>query len=214
MLIAEELLLVALHPVKGTVPLAARSYLRVGLSGALLAELAIAGELQIHNGRVTRSDGVPDDPFLAEVQAAFDAATKPEKAKSAVGKLDKRVGGVWRRLVERMVATGALGEQKRGPFMPTRHPVLDVPLHDSVLTRLHAAASGEGPIEPRLAVLLALTGPCRLLERVAPERSTRRHAKFRIKEATAQAPFAPEVRKIIDELVAATAAVVVTTSSS
>ena len=53
----------------------------------------------------------------------------------------------------------------------------------------------------------ALIGPCRLLERVAPERSAHKRAKARIAAASEQAPFAAEVKKVIDDLIAATAAV-------
>ena len=216
MLIAEELLLVALDPVKGTVPLGARTYLNVGLAGAVLAELAIAGNLGIRDGRIVPAGDPPTDPFLAEVLAAIRSETNAAKAKSAVKKLDKQVGGVWRGLVERMVAAGTLGEDNHGRLMPTRHPVLDRPRQDSVLGGVRASAAGDGPLVPRSAVLLALTGPCRLLERVAPDRSGRRHAKTRIKEATDQAPFGPEVKQVIDELIAAVAiaAVVASTASS
>ena len=216
MLIAEELLLVALDPVKGTVSLGARTYLNVGLAGAVLAELAIAGNLGIRDGRIVPAGDPPTDPFLAEVLAAIRSETKAAKAKSAVKMLDKQVGGVWRGLVERMVAAGTLGEAKHGRLRPTRHPVLDRPRQDSVLGGVRASAAGDGPLVPRSAVLLALTGPCRLLERVAPDRSGRRHAKTRIKEATDQAPFGPEAKQVIDELIAAVAiaAVVASTASS
>ena len=207
-LIAEELLLVALDPDKGTVPLAAQSYVKVGLAGALLAELAIAGNLDIKDARVVPAGGTPPDRFLAEVLATISSGTQREKAKSAVQKLDKRVGGVWNRLIDRMVAAGTVGEEKNGLFRPTHHPVLDRPVHDSVLAAVRAAAAGDGPIAPRLEVLLALTGPCCLLGRVAPDRSSRRHAKARIKDATAQAPFATEVKKVVDELAAASAVVI------
>jgi hypothetical protein len=215
-LIAEELLLVALDPVKGTVSLGARTYLNVGLAGAVLAELAIAGNLGIRDGRIVPAGDPPTDPFLAEVLAAIRSETKAAKAKSAVKMLDKQVGGVWRGLVERMVAAGTLGEAKHGRLRPTRHPVLDRPRQDSVLGGVRASAAGDGPLVPRSAVLLALTGPCRLLERVAPDRSGRRHAKTRIKEATDQAPFGPEAKQVIDELIAAVAiaAVVASTASS
>jgi Golgi phosphoprotein 3 (GPP34) len=130
----------------------------------------------------------PTDPFLAEVLAAIRSGTRSEKAKSAVEKLDKQVGGLWHRLVERMVAAGTLGEDKHGRLMPTRHPVLDRPRQDSVLGSVRASAAGDGPLVARSAVLLALTGPCRLLERVAPDRSGRRHAKARIKQAPLPLP--------------------------
>ena len=203
MLIAEELILVALDPVKGTVPLGAKTYLNAGLAGALLAELAIAGNLGIKDGRIVPAGDPPTDPFLAEVLAAIGSETTADRAKSAVKKLDRQVGGVWHRLVERMVAAGTLGEDKHGRLIPTRHPVLDRPGQDSVLGGVRAAAAGDGPLAPRSAVLLALAGPCRLLERVAPDRSGRRHAKTRIKEATEKAPFGPEVKQVIDELIAA-----------
>jgi len=64
---------------------------------------------------------------------------------------------------------------------------------------VRAAAAGDGPRVRRSAVLLALAGPCRLLERVAPDRSDRRHAKTRINDATARAPFGSEVMQVIDE---------------
>jgi hypothetical protein len=73
------------------------------------------------------------------------------------------------------------------------------------LDQVRAAATGEGPVRPDVAVVLALTGPCRLLERVAPERGTRGEAKRRIARATAETPFAPSVAKVVDQLIAAVA---------
>ena len=93
-LIAEELILVALDPVKGTVPLGTRTYLNAGLAGALLAELAIAGNLGIKDGRIVPAGVPPTDAFLAEVLAAIRSETTAQKAKSAVKKLDRQVGGL------------------------------------------------------------------------------------------------------------------------
>jgi hypothetical protein len=88
---------------------------------------------------------------------------------------------------------------------PTRHPVTDTATHQAVLAQVRAAAAGLGPVSPDVAVVLALAGPCRLLERVAPDRGTRRQAQKRIVRATADTPFAPGVAQIVDELIAATA---------
>lgn len=148
MLLAEELVLIALDPQTGRVPISSQEYLRLGVSAALLAELALDGRVQIQGDRVVVVAGeAPADPLLAA----------------------------------------------------------DVRL----------AATGQGPLGARQAVLLALAGPCRLLERVAPDRSQHRKAKARVKEATRSAPFAPEVKRIIDDMVAAAAvgAVVVSASS-
>jgi len=74
-----------------------------------------------------------------------------------------------------------------------------------VLDQVRAAATGQGPVPPDVAVVLALAGPCRLLERVAPDRGTRGQAKKRIAQATAETPFAPGVAQIVDQLIAAVA---------
>ncbi len=74
------------------------------------------------------------------------------------------------------------------------------------MDRAQAAATGAGAVRPDVAVVLALAGPCRLLERVAPDRRTRREAKRRIARATVEAPFAPGVAKIVEKLIVAVAA--------
>jgi hypothetical protein len=71
---------------------------------------------------------------------------------------------------------------------------------------VRATATGQEPVPPDVAVVLALAGPCRLLERVAPDRSTRSQAKKRIARATADTPFAPGVAQIVDALIAAVTA--------
>lgn len=207
MLIAEELLLIALDPESGRVPMGAQDYVKVGLSGALLAELALTGRVKIDGGRITVVPGdPPSDPLLS---AALDVAggdLAGRKAKAVVSKLNKAVGGVWEQVVERLINVGAIGREKSGFLPPTSHPVLDRAGQALVLADVREAAAGDQPLEPRRAVLLAFAGPCRLLEKVAPERSQHRQAKARIKEATESAPFGPEVKKVIDDLVAATAA--------
>ena len=66
-------------------------------------------------------------------------------------------------------------------------------------------------MDPATATLLALAGPCQLLEVVSPERSGRRHAKRRIKEASAQVPVAEAVRKEIESRRSATTVAASTT---
>ena len=83
-----------------------------------------------------------------------------------------------------------------------------------MLDQVRAAATGQGPVPPDVAVVLALAGSCRLLERVAPDRGTRRNAKKRMAHAIAETPFAPGVSQIIDELIAAVAATATSIAAS
>jgi hypothetical protein len=205
MLIAEELLLIGLDPVRGSLPMGTSGYVEVGLSGALLAELVLLGAVTLRDGDVVAVDGpAPADPMLAEAQALVAGAPEPVTAADAVQRLGEALqGGVRERLSMRLVEAGALAVDEGGLLSSTRFPVADSAVHEEIISSARAAARGEGPLTGRQAILLSLAGPCRLLERVAPERSDHPRAKARIAEASAAAPFAPEVEKIIDRLITA-----------
>jgi hypothetical protein len=213
-LIAEMLLLVAMND-KGHVPVGGDAFIRVGLSGALLAELAIDGRLTIaEDGTVRAGDTRPADELLADVYDAVRDHLEGRKAKQVIGGLNRHIGGSWNRVVDRLVSAGVLGREKPSVFRPTQHPVRDTAARQLVLYQVQAAAAGYAPVSADVAVILALAGPCRLLERVAPDRRTRREAKRRIARATAETPFAPGVAKIIDELIAAVAVTATTVAAS
>ena len=117
-------------------------------------------------------------------------------------------------MVDQLVHAGVLGRDRTSVLRPTRHPVLDTAARQAVLDEVRAAAKGQSPVNPDVVVVLALAGPCRLLERVAPDRRTRGEAKKQIARAAAEAPFAPGVAKIINELIAAVAVTAATTAAS
>ena len=205
MLIAEMLLLVAVND-KGHVPVGTDAFVNVGLTGALLAELALGGQLRIaEDGTVRAGDIRPDGDLLADVYDAVREHLQGRKAKQVIGGLSRHIGGSRNRVVDRLAGAGVLGRARPSIWRPTQHPVIDTATHRAVLDQVRAAATGQGPVPPDVAVVLALAGPCRLLERVAPDRGTRGQAKKRIAQATAETPFAPGVAQIVDQLIAGVA---------
>ena len=213
-LIAEMLLLVAVND-NGHVPVGSDAFVKVGLTGALLAELAIDGQLTIgEDGTVRTGDTRPGDELLADVYDDVRKHLEGRKAKQAISGLSRHIGGSWNRVVDRLVDAGVLGRDRPSVLRPTQHPVMDAAARQAVLDQVRAAARGEGLVRPDVAVVLALAGPCRLLERVAPDRSMRGEAKKQIARATAETPFAPSVAKIVDELIAAVAVTATTTAAS
>ena len=192
---AEELLLLALDPAKGTVHLATRSELHRAVALALAAELAIGGRLSYDGKQLDVVPGEPPaDPLLAEALGAItERLEQGRKPMRVLGSLDKDLGGVWARLIDRLVAAGTIVEEHHG-VLPARHPVADSALHAEVVSRVQAAAAGDGPLDPRDAVLLAYGLSCALVDRVAPERSHRRHTIARMEEAMKVAPFAGILR--------------------
>ena len=207
MLIAEMFLLVAVNERGHVSPWSGGSFVQVGLNGALLAELAISGQLTIADDRtIWAGETRPDDELLFDVYDAVRVHLQGRKAKRVISGLSRHIGGSWNRVVDRLVDDGVLGRVRLSALRPTRHPVLDTATHQAVLNQVRAAAVSEGLVRPDVAVVLALAGPCRLLQRVAPDRGMRDMARRQIARATAETPFAPDAAKIVDELVAAVAA--------
>lgn len=206
MLLAEELLLLGLDPDRGTLVNNARQQLVVGLSGALIGELALADAVQLSGGRFVAAGPAPEHPLLARVHALLAKPTH-RRAVGQLRQVDKAVGGVWSRLVDGLIDQAVLGRrQDRVLFWTvTRHPVLQPEARDEPLQRVRLAAAGDNGLEARTAVLLALAGPSRLLEVVAPDGADRRHARQRIKMATELTPVAPVVKRVIAEMQAAAA---------
>lgn len=213
MLLAESFVLLALDPdgapARGATT---QSAAEVGVTGALLTELVQQGHLTLDDrGRIGLTGTRPDHPLLAQV---LDNVAKHDGKK-----LTSRLGAIkhsgWNEVVEGLIAQGVVGREKRA-LRPTRHPVADVGAHAHLLAEVRAAATGTGPLEPRVAALLALAGPCQLLEVVAPERGDRTQAKARIAEATEQVPAAKAVKHVIDAaaMAVATGATVAATSAA
>jgi hypothetical protein len=73
-----------------------------------------------------------------------------------------------------------------------------------VVERVRAAAAADGPVDERTAVLLALSGPAHLLEVVAPDGATRKHARRRIDGAAELVPAAEAVKVALEEVQVAT----------
>ena len=196
MLLAEEFVLLALdpdgRPARGmsNQPAAA-----VGVTGALVTELLLDGHVDVADGRIRLTGTRPANRLLAVVLDNL-AAHEGKKLKSRLGSV-KHSG--WTEVVDGMVASGVIGRQKE-PLRPTRHPVTDPSAHAALLAEVRAAATGDGPMDPRIATLLALAGPSHLLEVVAPARSDRAKAKQRIAEAAEQVPAAAAVKYAVESM--------------
>ena len=214
MLIAEAFVLLALDP-DGTVArgISNQPAAAVGVQGALVTELVQEGHVDLAGGRIRLTGTRPEHPLLAQ---ALDNLA-PHEGKKLKRRLSSVKHAGWSEVVDAMVAEGMLGREKHA-LRPTRHPVADEAAHAALLAEVRAAAVGRTPLDGRMATLLALSGPCQMLEVVAPARADRSQAKRRIAEATEQVPAAAAVKHVIDAMnatvaVAATTASVAATSS-
>jgi hypothetical protein len=122
-LIAEMLLLTALDD-KGSVPVGSGALVQVGLTGALLADLAIDGQLAVaEDGTVRAGDTRPGDELLADVYDAVREHLQGRNVRQVIGGLSHRIGGSWNRVVDRLTGAGVLGRDRPSLLRQTRHPV-------------------------------------------------------------------------------------------
>jgi Golgi phosphoprotein 3 (GPP34) len=196
-LLAELFVLLSLDP-DGT---PARGYsnqyaTELGVTGALIAELAQQGHLDLHDGRIHVTGTSPTHPLLVQVlENVSDHDGK--KLKSHLSRI-KHSG--WKEVVETMIDDGKLGRDK-STLRPTHHPVLCADDQQALLARLRAAAISDVAMDDETASLLALAGPCQLLEVVAPDRADRTTAKRRIAEASLRVPAAAAVKYAVEAAV-------------
>jgi hypothetical protein len=57
---------------------------------------------------------MPGDDLLADVYDAVREHLEGKKAKQVISGLNRRIGGSWNRVVDRLVGTGVLGREKSG----------------------------------------------------------------------------------------------------
>jgi hypothetical protein len=187
LLLAEELLLVALDDRKGTDGAAYSS--DAALAGALLLDLVEAGHLRESGGRLEPQAGPPPaHPVLADALAAVRAEDRPRDAGHWVGALPKAVGPLKARVADGLVARGILSEERRrvlGLFKATVYPEADAGPERALRERLAAALLGEEAPDRRTALLIALLRPVRLIPRLVPK--DRRAEAERRAEALAEA---------------------------
>ncbi|MEU6788229.1 GPP34 family phosphoprotein [Nonomuraea angiospora] len=172
--IAEDLLLLAHHDEKGT-QLVAGTQLDPALAGALLAELAVNGRLELSAKKVTVKDPSPlGDSELDATLARIAEEGKERKPAWWVQRLQS--AKLRRRLLTRLAESGVLTEQRGkvlGIFPTTRWPEADPDVEAAVRDRVTSALAGADP-DARTAVLIAIAHAAKLDRKAFPEASGQR----------------------------------------
>ena len=221
MLIAEEFLLLSLDNESGK-PMLGKDRLGPALGGALVAELALMERIGVtphdagwsKRGRITITNLTPtDDPELDEAlrKLAESEGKKLKDVLSDFASKKVRLGYQLReRLLERLAKAGVVKQQEGTVlgFIPrTTWPAGDLAAEDDVRERLQSAlVSGVTPTE-RTLVLIALLQVTGLLPKVVTTED-KRALKARAKQLTEGDWAAKAVKDAIDEVTAATVAVV------
>ncbi|MCK2214388.1 GPP34 family phosphoprotein [Actinomadura sp. ATCC 31491] len=212
--IAEELLLLAYSEDEGK-PLVGAVQLDPALAGALLAELAVEGRVELSDKKLVLSGAEPlGDDELDAVLARVAEDGKERKPAWWVQRLQS--AKLRNRLLTRLAQAGVLSEQRGkvlGLFPVTRWPEADPGVEAEVRERVASVLGGADP-DARTAVLIAIMHAAKLDRKAFPGAS-----KERIKEIAEGAWAADAVAKTIAAINAAamaaiTAATVAATTTS
>jgi hypothetical protein len=216
MLVAEELLLLALDDESGRVVV---SEIDKGLAGAVLIELALLDRVRVtEKGEATRAGRLqvrpgpaPAHPVLAAGLATIGdrEGRKPERVIDALGK------SLRDRLADGLVEAGVLRREKHkvlGLFPTRRLPARDSTHERTVRSRIQDALAGAAPDE-RTAALIALLSALKAVTTVfdVPDK---RAARRRAKEIAEGQWAATAVRKAVEAVYAATVAAVVASTAA
>ncbi|MER6513365.1 GPP34 family phosphoprotein [Nonomuraea sp. NPDC001636] len=204
--IAEELLLLALDEEEGK-QLIGGVQLHPALGGAILAELAAAGRVELADDKVTVTDPTPLGD--AELDAALARMAEDGKARKPAWWVQRlQSDKLRRRLLTRLAEAGVLAEERGrilGVFPTTRWPEADPQVEADVRERVTAVLAGADPDE-RTATLIAIMHAAKLDRKAFPGAD-----RGRVKEI-AEGEWAGQA--VAKTIAAITAAIAVTASTA
>ncbi|WP_088976771.1 GOLPH3/VPS74 family protein [Micromonospora coxensis] len=219
--LADELVLLA-HDDAGTNRLG-RPHLDHGLAGAVLLELALAHRVEVVDGRLVVVDPTPVGHPLLDDTLATLAADERRKPGDWIGRLAK---GLPDRVLTGLVDAGVLRRESDRVllvFPRTRYPSptgAEPAAETDARRRMVEAVSSDGPVDPRTAALIGLTGAVgldrKLFRELPKERWKARAAQLAAGDwasAATREAIAQTQAAVLTATTAATA-VVITTSVS
>jgi Golgi phosphoprotein 3 (GPP34) len=142
--------------------------LQAGVAGAILAELALLGAIELQGKHVTAAGSAPESGFQQQLEL-IRHKSRPHTAKRWVSMLESRAEV--HRLYEEMAALGIvahIGEKHLGLFRITRYPEKDHVPKAALLKKIEAALGGGTP-DPRTDALIGLLQVTGLLQKLFPQ---------------------------------------------
>lgn len=193
----EQLLLLCVHPRTGDVH---QPHFRYLLSGAALAELLRQKRLEVELNRVKVRQTQPlGDRAIDDVFVRFGTTSRSKPLSWWISHLYNSQSEPLRVLGERLTERGILTASDHRALWVVRwttYPVLEPAYVEKLHKQVHAAISGDGSVDPELAILISLLHNGKALDKVlsATERMEREQ---RIAQITASDPIAYAVGKAL-----------------
>jgi hypothetical protein len=162
--VADELYLIGHHEVTGRVHLSPRA-VGLGLAGALLAELVLAGAVTVEAGTVMPAGpGRADDALTAAVAGQIAGETPHRPVADWLAFLARSASGD---VAARLASAGYLAPARRRPWQAARWQPTDPDCAFAPIARLKAALHLDQPGDAQSIALAGLASACGLGPRLA-----------------------------------------------
>lgn len=209
--LAEELLLLAYDDQTGKAT-GSRIGLDLGMSAAVLVDLALAGRIAYVDGYLKVIDPSPIGDPIADLVLAKAAEDEPHTPAQWLQRLRHRLRT---RVLEDLVSRGVVqdvDETQMGVIHVHRYPTTDPAYETEIRSRLAEALTSQGICDERTAALATLLSACRMEPalRLSPEETAKAHD--RLEQIAAGAGFSGSAN-LEDSIVRPSVALVVATLS-
>jgi hypothetical protein len=213
--LAEEFFLLSIDDARGKIITAVSDGLKIGLAGALLADLALHNKINLVNKRLAVIDPSPTgEALLDEALARLAADKKPRKTSAWVEKLADRK--LPKKTAQRLVEKNVLQIVEKHYLWVIPYevfPQVDASAKYWVKQHLRSAVLAGGETTPGIIAFLSLLKACRLLNLVFT-RDEIKAATLKVDGLVKGEPFGAAVAEMIAEIEAAMAATVVIVAAS
>lgn len=160
MLLAEELVLLALDDESGKLSTSTSGYFNYALAGALLLDLMLANKIDVQKKKVIVLDSQPlNDELLQMAFQPIIEAKKPKNIDDWVYKIGNNYNDLRDNLSHRMQKAGIIGREEKKVlkiFTSVRHPILKPDVKFAMFQRIEPILMAQTPASDRDIALLSL----------------------------------------------------------
>lgn len=180
MIVAEQLVLLALEPERGVFARGVQPVrLRSGAAAAILADMILHKRIARSGDGIELADALPDfHPLLSEGAVLLAHGPRQRSIADAIHRVERGIGSLLKRLLRSLTARDILHDEREA-FVLHRYPVRSMQALREVFEHVHAVEAGRNP-QPAHVALAAIADACGVLDvRLSPEErmKVRRHVE-------------------------------------
>lgn len=213
--LSEKLYVLGIHPKKGGIISAAATSMNYVLTGAIILELYLNGNIVFENKRVTVKNGKADNELHRLLLEKLNKTEKPLKISRWLNKFSYSQKKIRKQLQKNLTRKGIIRlEEKSFLFFRWKKPVLTkkqvvYQLQDEIENQIFKGKADENEI-----LLLSMLQPAGLMKRIFPDKQKRKKARQQLNKMMVENQVSDAVAEAIKAVQAVVVSVAATSAAS